>query len=153
MNVFKRFLLKVKKFFSKFTKQKNDDPASCQGAVPSSNDEPRSTQSAEPSHIGDPASTQVTVPSNNNEPRSSQSAEPSHIDGQHVSQRTIPSHSHDQSSDKALSRIISIVEVADNVVEDISVPGLKSAVKVLLNALKKIKVYSKYIYFYPYIMC
>ena len=108
-----------KKFFSKFTKQKNDDPASSQSAVPSNNDEPRSTLSPELSHIDDP----------------------------HVSQRTIPSHSHNQSSDKALSRIISIVEVADNVVEDISVPGLKSAVKVLLNALKKIKVCSQCMYF------
>ena len=125
MNVFKRFLLKVKKFFSKFTKQKNDDPASSQGAVPSNNDEPHSTQSAEPSHIDD----------------------------QHVSPRTISAHNHDQSSDKALSRIISIVEVADNIVEDISVPGLKSAVKVLLNALKKIKVCSQRMYFKSYITC
>ena len=86
------------------------------------------------------------------DPASSQSAEPSHIVDPHVSQSTTPSHSHNQHSDKALSRIISIVEVADNIVEDISVPGLKSAVKVLLNALKKIKVRSQCMYFKSYIM-
>ena len=70
----------------------------------------------------------------------------------HGSQSTA-SHNHNQSSDKALSRIISIVEVADNIVEDISVPGLKAAVKVLLNALKKIKVRSQCMYFKSYVMC
>ena len=66
------------------------------------------------------------------------------------SQRAIPAHNHDKSSDKALSRIISIVKVADNVVKDINVPVLKSAVKVFLYALKKIKVCSQYRHFNSY---
>ena len=89
--------------------------------------------------------------SKNDESRSSQSAEPSHIDDPHISQKAIPVDNHDKSSDEALRRIISIVEVADNVVEDISVPVLKSAVKVFLYALKKIKVCSQYRHFNSYI--
>ena len=127
MKAFKKFFLKVKKFFSNFTKRKNDDPVSSQGAV-------------------------LPVPDNDG-PLSSQSAESPHMDELHISQRTIPTHSHDQSSDTALSRIISIVEVAEKVVDDISVPGLKSVVKVLLYALKKIKVCSQYVCFNSYIMC
>ena len=124
MNVFKRFFLKVKKFFSKFTKQKNDDPASSQGAVPSNNDEPRSTLSPEPSHTDDP----------------------------HVSQRTIPSHSHNQSSDKALSALIFSVGAAETLLDDLHAPLLDTAVGSLLLALKSIRVCSQYKHLYSYIM-
>ena len=124
MKTFKKRFVKVKNFFSKFTKRKNDDPVSSQSTASSNNAGPRSSQSAEPSHINEP----------------------------YASQRTVTAHSHDQYSDKALSRIISIVEVAEKVVEDISVPGLKSAVKGLLYALKKIKVCSQCMYLNSY-MC
>ena len=110
MNVFKKFFLKVKKFFSIFTRRKNHNPTGSQS----------------------------TSPSQSGEPASSQSAAPSHNDGPFLSQSTVPSHNDNESS--ALSTAISIVNAINNVADGIGISGLSMAIGGLLKVLESIKV-------------
>ena len=126
-----------KKFFSKFTKRKNDDLASFHSTTPSQNDDPVGSHGASPSNNSDLSSPQSAAPFNNDDPADSQSV--------------ASSNNNDEPS--ALNTFTCTVTMIMSVTEAIGLPYLRTAIGDLSKVLESIEVCSLCMYLYSYIMC